>query len=301
MTRRATADARSPPAGLLRGDAADVPEALRRRRRPAPQPPGRLPVGGVPRRRGLLRPVGAALPRPDHRPRAQAAGRRLHRPGGHPRPGAPGPQRPPRRARLPHQAVRAAHQEGPRPARPSWRRPSANLAPPPRSSTSPPRWPSSCSPTPGGPRPVRRRRVRNLFLWHALEESEHKAVAFDVYKAVGGTERMRTLTMDFMRFGFVAGMSVQILISRARRPRHLPAGRAPRAAGGTSAARRSSPRRLWRQLRDYNRPDFHPDDRETAALIETVADRAVRRRRLAHGPPRPARRPEVAHRSTSTS
>jgi predicted metal-dependent hydrolase len=33
--------------------------------------------------------------------------------------------------------------------------------------------------------------VRDLFVWHALEESEHKAVAFDVYKAVGGSERLR--------------------------------------------------------------------------------------------------------------
>ncbi|MGK2928914.1 MAG: metal-dependent hydrolase, partial [Acidimicrobiales bacterium] len=37
--------------------------------------------------------------------------------------------------------------------------------------------------------------VRSLFLWHALEESEHKAVAFDLYRAVGGSERMRTITM----------------------------------------------------------------------------------------------------------
>ena len=35
--------------------------------------------------------------------------------------------------------------------------------------------------------------VHDLFLWHALEESEHKAVAFDVYKAVGGSEWLRTL------------------------------------------------------------------------------------------------------------
>src|SRR3954447_20992146 len=55
--------------------------------------------------------------------------------------------------------------------------------------------------------------VRNLFLWHALEESEHKAVAFDVYKAVGGTERMRVWTMKFLRFGFVLGMIVQVIIS----------------------------------------------------------------------------------------
>src|SRR5438874_4221552 len=55
--------------------------------------------------------------------------------------------------------------------------------------------------------------VRELFVWHALEESEHKAVAFDVYKAVGGTERMRVWTMNALRFGFVAGMFVQVSVS----------------------------------------------------------------------------------------
>jgi predicted metal-dependent hydrolase len=24
---------------------------------------------------------------------------------------------------------------------------------------------------------------------------------------------------------------------------------------------------VWHQLRDYNRPDFHPDDRDTTALV----------------------------------
>src|SRR6476469_608908 len=50
---------------------------------------------------------------------------------------------------------------------------------------------------------------RNLFVWHALEESEHKAVAFDVYKAVGGSERVRVFTMNLLTFGFVTGMVVQ--------------------------------------------------------------------------------------------
>jgi hypothetical protein len=27
-------------------------------------------------------------------------------------------------------------------------------------------------------------------------------------------------------------------------------------------------RRLWEQLRDYDRPDFHPDDRDTTELVE---------------------------------
>lgn len=109
--------------------------------------------------------------------------------------------------------------------------------------------------------------VRNLFLWHALEESEHKAVAFDVYKAVGGTERMRVITMNFLRYGFVAMLAGQIafslLLDRATyRPGNL--------RKSWRRVRRSPllTRALWDQLRDYNRPDFHPDDRDTTALVE---------------------------------
>src|SRR3954452_22653426 len=109
--------------------------------------------------------------------------------------------------------------------------------------------------------------VRNLFLWHALEESEHKAVAFDVYKAVGGTERMRVWTMNFFRYSFVAGMALQVVGAmlfdrdtyRLRRLRR------------SWKKFRHSPivsRELWNQLKDYNRPDFHPDDRDTTELVE---------------------------------
>ena len=66
--------------------------------------------------------------------------------------------------------------------------------------------------------------VRDLFVWHALEESEHKAVAFDVYKAVGGGERLRVWTMNFFRFGFVFGMGLAVVLSLAGRPGHLPPG-----------------------------------------------------------------------------
>ena len=57
--------------------------------------------------------------------------------------------------------------------------------------------------------------VRDLFLWHALEESEHKAVAFDVYRAVGGTERMRIWTMKVFRLSFVIMTTLQILLGLA--------------------------------------------------------------------------------------
>jgi predicted metal-dependent hydrolase len=109
--------------------------------------------------------------------------------------------------------------------------------------------------------------LRNVFLWHALEESEHKAVAFDVYKAVGGTERMRVITMKLIRVGFVAGMALQVVVS-------LLGDRATYRRGNLRRSWRRfrrSPlmqRELWDQLRAYDRPDFHPDDRNTDALVE---------------------------------
>ncbi|MEX2293494.1 MAG: metal-dependent hydrolase [Acidimicrobiales bacterium] len=109
--------------------------------------------------------------------------------------------------------------------------------------------------------------VRNLFVWHALEESEHKAVAFDVYKAVGGSERMRVWTMKFLRYGFVVGMAFQVGVS-------LLFDRATYKRGNLRASWkrfRKSPvmrREIWDQLREYERPDFHPDDRDTMELVE---------------------------------
>ena len=113
--------------------------------------------------------------------------------------------------------------------------------------------------------------VRNLFLWHALEESEHKAVAFDVYRAIGGSERVRVLTMNLMRFGFVAGMALQVLLSLLGDPDTYRPGKLRRSW----RTFRRSPlvhRDLWQQLRDYNRPDFHPDDRDASELIERWRD-----------------------------
>jgi predicted metal-dependent hydrolase len=37
--------------------------------------------------------------------------------------------------------------------------------------------------------------MRDLWQWHSVEEMEHKAVAFDVYRAIGGTEKMRRAAM----------------------------------------------------------------------------------------------------------
>lgn len=109
--------------------------------------------------------------------------------------------------------------------------------------------------------------VRDLFVWHALEESEHKAVAFDVYKAVGGTERMRVFTMTVLRFAFLLGMTTAIVVSLLGDEATYQRGKVRRSWRTV----RQSPlvsRELWQRLRDYDRADFHPDDRPTGDLVE---------------------------------
>jgi predicted metal-dependent hydrolase len=109
--------------------------------------------------------------------------------------------------------------------------------------------------------------VRDLFMWHALEECEHKAVAFDVYRAVGGSERTRVVTMNILRFSFLIAMTAAIILSLLGDAQTY----RPGVLRGSWRRFRHSPladKRLWAHLRDYNRPDFHPHDRDTWALVE---------------------------------
>lgn len=113
--------------------------------------------------------------------------------------------------------------------------------------------------------------VRDIFLWHALEETEHKAVAFDVYKAVGGTERMRVWTMVGLRYGFVLATVVQMVLSLLGDRETYRKG----VLRDSFRRFRRSPlvsKKLWRELKDYDRADFHPDDRDPTALMHAWRD-----------------------------
>lgn len=108
--------------------------------------------------------------------------------------------------------------------------------------------------------------VRDLFVWHALEESEHKAVAFDVYRAVGGTERMRIWTMKGIRTGFVMGLIIQVAVSLAADRGTYQKGRLRRSLRTVKASPLFT-RDVWRTLKAYDRKGFHPNDIDNTALM----------------------------------
>ena len=109
--------------------------------------------------------------------------------------------------------------------------------------------------------------VWHLLNWHALEELEHKSVAFDVYRAVGGSERMRIAVMAALYALTVPFTTVSLAIALARDP---VARRQPVRLAREARALFGGPlfRGLMGELAKYMKPGFHPDDIDTSALLE---------------------------------
>jgi predicted metal-dependent hydrolase len=109
--------------------------------------------------------------------------------------------------------------------------------------------------------------VASLWTWHALEESEHKAVAFDVYRAAGGgyLRRVGIMLVATVIF-FAVTIAVQLKLLRKRgmlwKPWRWMRGIA-RLWIWPGEFTRMIPAYLG-----YFRPGFHPDDRDTSALVE---------------------------------
>ncbi|WP_111656769.1 metal-dependent hydrolase [Isoalcanivorax indicus] len=109
--------------------------------------------------------------------------------------------------------------------------------------------------------------VRQLWMWHAIEEIEHKAVAYDLYQDVVGSYRMRvrTLLAATLALGSYTSKYTWAFLKKDgmhRRPLVLARG-LWRLFGINGMLTRTLP-----DFISFLRPDFHPWQEDNSALIE---------------------------------
>lgn len=119
-------------------------------------------------------------------------------------------------------------------------------------------------------------KMQELWLWHCVEENEHKAVAFDVYQKVYGNSAANYLwrmTVMVIATALILG-ALHVFIAKLM------------AEDGQLSNLRSWGRGLWKfwgvggmftqlvpEYLDYFKPGFHPWDHDTKALLAKWKDR----------------------------
>ncbi len=112
--------------------------------------------------------------------------------------------------------------------------------------------------------------MKDLFMWHAAEEIEHKAIPFDVLKKVDDSYALRVGGMAIATWGlwFYLALGTAMLTAQDKdvKAKDIPKdlltflGRFQQSFGGTLAS----------QYFQYFRPNFHPDQIDNYHLAEEL-------------------------------
>ena len=111
-----------------------------------------------------------------------------------------------------------------------------------------------------------------LWLWHCVEETEHKSVAYDVYKHIYGTDKGGGYVLRVV--GIIMATSL-ILTTQTYFTARLLAKDGKLApqhwlkAANTFYGVRGLFTKAIPHFLDYLRPDFHPNDHDTVQLLRT--------------------------------
>lgn len=120
--------------------------------------------------------------------------------------------------------------------------------------------------------------VADLWVWHAVEETEHKAVCFDVHAAAVGTGFLAYVNRVFgmliatplfllVMLGIGAAVQGSPRPAPAKPPAPAPDARPPDRFTGRNilgVLRAAIP---WRQYFSYYRPSFHPWEHDNSHLV----------------------------------
>ena len=106
-------------------------------------------------------------------------------------------------------------------------------------------------------------RLKTMWTWHACEESEHRSVAFDAYRTLGGSEVWRRRWMRIVTFHF----TTDVLRQTARNLWHdgeLLRWRTWRSAFGFFFGRHGLVRYTFKPWLAYFKADFHPSQQDAS-------------------------------------
>jgi predicted metal-dependent hydrolase len=107
-----------------------------------------------------------------------------------------------------------------------------------------------------------------MWLWHALEENEHKTVAYDVYEQVVGSYHLRTFTMiptTIILFAVMAYFQARLLAADGQLFNVRQNVKGFRFLFGY---KKGLFPKLIPQFFDFFRKDFHPSQHDTNALLD---------------------------------
>lgn len=118
--------------------------------------------------------------------------------------------------------------------------------------------------------------MRQLFLWHAAEELEHKSVAYDVLQQVSPSYAVRVGGLAIAT-GVLATMwwAATLMLLRQDGIGPLAAWRQLRELRRQSTQEPIGRRVFARGIRAYLRRDFHPDQHDSRALAAELLERAA--------------------------
>lgn len=108
--------------------------------------------------------------------------------------------------------------------------------------------------------------MAKLWRWHAAEEMEHKSVAFDVYRAMGGDEKMRKVALR--RASIVLTLDIlHGVVHMLRRDGHLWSPKVWWSGAVFLFGKGGVIRGIRKTYMEYYREGFHPWQQDTRELL----------------------------------
>ena len=101
-------------------------------------------------------------------------------------------------------------------------------------------------------------RLQTLWLWHSAEESEHKSTAFDLYRALGGTDSSRIKWFKHITLLFLLDLLRQT-VNNLDRDGTLWQWLTWKSAASFLFGRQGMVRLSYQPWRAYKKTDFHPN------------------------------------------